>query len=66
MFVPDKYGTLFDSFLFEHVETFVPAQTGDNFNPHVTIGVEPLNWLEELEKKPFDNFTFGAAGIATY
>ena len=65
-FVPDKSGTPFPPILFEYVETFVLNQTGDKFNPHVTIGVAPLAWLEDLEKKPFDKFTFGAKGIATY
>lgn len=65
-FVPDKSGTPFDPLLFKYVETFVPSQTGDKFNPHVTIGVAPLGWLEELEKKPFEKFTFGANGIAIY
>jgi hypothetical protein len=65
-FVPDKSGTPFDPILFEYVDTFVPNQTRQKFNPHVTIGVAPLDWLKELEKKPFERFTFGAKGIATY
>jgi 2'-5' RNA ligase len=65
-FVPDKSGTPFDPILFDYVNTFVPNQTGDNFNPHVTIGIAPLDWLKGLEKKPFDKFTFSAKGIATY
>lgn len=65
-FVPDKSGTPFDPLLFKYVETFVPNQTGDNFNPHVTIGVAPLEWLKELEKKPFNKFTFGAKGLGIY
>lgn len=65
-FVPDPSGTPFDPFLFEYVEDFVPAQTGENYNPHVSIGVAPLDWLEDLEGRPFDRFTFGAVGIATY
>ena len=65
-FVPDTTGTPFDPLLFEYVETFVPNQTGERFNPHVTIGIAPLPWLEEQEKQPFKQFTFGANGIATY
>jgi 2'-5' RNA ligase len=65
-FVPDQSGTPFDPILFEYVETFVPQRTGEKFNPHVTMGVAPLDWLEELEEKPFDDFTFGSNGIATY
>lgn len=65
-FVPDKSGTPISPFLFEYVESFVPRQTGERFNPHVTVGTAPLHWLEEREKEPFPAFTFGAKGIATY
>ena len=65
-FVPDATGTPFDPLLFKYVDTFVPNQTGKKFNPHVTIGIAPLGWLEDLEKQPFSTFTFGAKGIATY
>lgn len=65
-FVPDKSGTPFDPFLFKYVENFVADQTGDRFNPHLTIGVAPVDWLEALEKEPFAKFSFGARGIATY
>ncbi len=44
----------------------MPNQTGERFHPHVTVGVAPLDWLQHLEQKPFDKFTFGAKGIATY
>lgn len=65
-FVPDASGAAFDPQLFKYVETFVPNQTGDKFNPHVTIGIAPLAWLEETEKQPFHTFAFGAKGIAVY
>ncbi len=65
-YVPDLTGTPFDPFLFEYVETFVPKQTGPNFNPHVTIGLAPQNWLVEQEQRKFDNFEFGADGVAVY
>jgi hypothetical protein len=32
----------------------------------VTIGIAPLGWLEDLEKRPFSTFTFGAKGLAIY
>ncbi len=65
-YVTDPTGTPFDPFLFEYVETFVPKQTGANFNPHVTIGLAPQSWLVEQEQKDFDNFDFGADGVAVY
>jgi 2'-5' RNA ligase len=65
-YVPDPTGTPFDSFLFEYVETFVPDQTGEKFNPHVTIGLAPVSWLVEQEDQPFEKFQFRADGIAVY
>ncbi|NUT75064.1 hypothetical protein HNO86_08435 [Pseudomonas sp. C1C7] len=65
-FVPDKSGAAFPTALFEYVDTFVPNQTGDKYNPHVTIGVAPLDWLKTLEMQPFESFTFGAKNIAIY
>ena len=65
-FVPDKSGLPFDPYLFEYVDKFVPLHTGENFHSHVTIGMAPLDWLEELERKLFDKFIFGAKGIAVY
>jgi len=65
-YVPDPTGTAFDPLLFEYVATFVPGQTAEKFNPHVTIGLAPKIWLEEIEAEPFDSFQFGAKGIAVY
>ena len=65
-FVPDKSGLPFSPILFDYVYNFVPLHTGENFHPHVTIGMAPLDWLEALERKPFDKFMFGAKGIAVY
>lgn len=65
-FAPDASGTPFSTFMLEYVETFVPRQTGGNFNPHVTVGIAPLPWLAAIEKEPFQRFTFGADAIATY
>jgi hypothetical protein len=65
-FVPDTTGTPFDQFLFTYVDSFVPESTGEKYNPHVTIGIAPLGWLEDLEKQLFEPFTFGADGIAIY
>ncbi|MBH3426323.1 2'-5' RNA ligase family protein [Pseudomonas alkylphenolica] len=65
-FVPDATGAAFPPALFEYVDTFVPKQTGDNYNPHVTIGVAPIDWLKELEMQPFEGFSFGVKNIAIY
>jgi hypothetical protein len=65
-FVPDPTGTPFDPLLFEYVETFVPNRSGANYNPHVSTGVGPLDWLEAREAEPFEHFRFGAKVVAVY
>lgn len=65
-YVPDPTDTPFDPILFEYVDTFVPQQTGEQFNPHVTIGLAPAEWLERIEEQPFERFEFGAEGLAVY
>jgi hypothetical protein len=65
-FSPDPTGAPFDPKLFKYVETFVPNQTGQKFNPHVTIGIAPLGWIEAREKETFNSFTFGGKAIAVY
>jgi len=65
-FVPDAAGTPFDPQLFKYVDSFVPARSGGNYNPHVTIGIAPIAWLQNFEKQPFQDFTFRAKGIEVY
>lgn len=65
-FVPDPSGMPFDPKLIEDVETYVPGRTGDRFNPHVTVGVAPLGSVEELEREPFEPFSFGVEEIGVY
>jgi 2'-5' RNA ligase len=65
-YVPDPTGAPFDPFMFEYVKTYVPKQTGENFNPHLTIGIAPRDWLDRVEKQPFEKFEFGAQRLAVY
>jgi hypothetical protein len=48
------------------VEHFVPAESGENFHPHVTAGVAQAAFAESLKTKPFQAFTFRPAGVAIY
>ena len=50
----------------DYVAAFVPKETGKNFNPHVTIGVAPQDYLKEMLAEPFDVFTFSPAGASVY
>jgi hypothetical protein len=50
----------------DYVAAFVPDETGKKFNPHVTIGIAPQDYLKEMLAKPFDVFTFSPASASVY
>lgn len=53
-----------DAALIQYVATFVPKMSGENFNPHVSTGVAPTAYLDEMLAEPFKTFTFTPAGAA--
>ncbi len=55
-----------DAAIIEYVSTFVPKMSGENFNPHVSTGVAPRDYLDKMLLEPFENFTFSPAGAAVY
>ncbi len=55
-----------DAALIDYVSTFVPKMSGENFNPHVSTGVAPKEYLDNLLSEPFKNFIFSPAGAAVY
>jgi hypothetical protein len=52
--------------LITYVSEFVPKSSGENFHPHVTTGLAPRTYLDEMLKEPFTPFTFSPAGAAVY
>ena len=50
----------------QYVSTFVPKLTGEHFNPHVSIGVAPRDYLDKMLSEPFESFTFSPAGSAVF
>jgi hypothetical protein len=48
------------------VEEFVPASSGKNFAPHVTLGAAPKEVVDGLSAKQFEKFTIKPAGVAIY
>jgi hypothetical protein len=50
----------------QYVSTFVPKMTGEHFNPHVSTGVAPKDYLDKMLAEPFESFTFSPAGAAVY
>jgi hypothetical protein len=55
-----------DAGLIQYVSTFVPKMSGENFNPHVSTGVAPRDYLDKMLAEPFVPFTFFPAGAAVY
>jgi hypothetical protein len=55
-----------DEALIQYVSTFVPKQTGEHFNPHVSTGVAPVEYLDKMLAEPFEPFSSSPAGAAVY
>jgi haloacid dehalogenase-like hydrolase len=55
-----------DAAIIQYVSTFVPKMSGENFNPHVSTGVAPKEYLDKMLAEPFAPFTFSPAGAAVY
>jgi len=55
-----------DAAIIQYVSTFIPKASGENFNPHVTTGVAPREYLDKMLAEPFEPFTFSPAGAAVY
>jgi phosphoserine phosphatase len=55
-----------DPLLIDYVSTFVPKSSGEHFDPHVTTGVAPRDYLDKMLAEPFESFTFSPAGAAVY
>ena len=65
-FVTTPDDPVIDPFLIEYVATFVPKASGEHFNPHVTTGVAPREYLDKMLAEPFEKFSFSPAGAAVY
>jgi len=55
-----------DSMMIDYVSTFVPKMSGANYNPHVSTGVAPKEYLDQMLAEPFAPFNFSPAGAAVY
>jgi len=55
-----------DAAIIDYVSTFVPKLTGEKFNPHVSTGVAPRDYLDKMLAEPLQAFNFSPAGAAVY
>ncbi len=56
----------FDAALIDYVAGFAAHHAGANFNPHVSTGVAPTDYLDAMIAEPFAAFAFAPAGAAIY
>jgi len=52
--------------LITYVEVFATEHAGEHYEPHVTTGIAPREYLDKMLAEPFDDFTFSPAGAAVY
>jgi hypothetical protein len=55
-----------DAAIIQYVSTFAMKMSGEHFNPHVSTGVAPKDYLDEMLAEPFEPFTFSPVGAAVY
>jgi phosphoserine phosphatase len=65
-FVAGHVNDALDAALIGYVSTFVPKYSGEHFNPHVSTGVAPKEYLDKMLAEPFEAFTFSPAAAAVY
>jgi 2'-5' RNA ligase len=65
-FMSTEEGRDIQQSLIEYVANFVSIAAGPKFNPHVTIGVATITYLDKMLAEPFDTFTFSPASASVY
>jgi hypothetical protein len=55
-----------DAGLIGYVAAYVPKYAGPHFNPHVSTGAAPKEYLDKMLVEPFEAFSFSPAGAAVY
>lgn len=50
----------------DYVANYVPNASGQNFNPHVTIGIATQDYLKKMLAEKFEAFNFSPAGVSVY
>ena len=52
--------------LLHYVSVFVPEHSGEHFAPHLTVGLAPKAFLDEIKAEPFEKYTFSPKSAAVY
>jgi 2'-5' RNA ligase len=52
--------------LIDYVATYVPKSSGDNFHPHVTVGIANAVFVKTMAAGPFESITFSPEAATVY
>ena len=50
----------------DYVNDFVGPRTGDNYNPHLTVGIAKSDFVDGLKAEPFEAFAVRPVSISLY
>ena len=50
----------------DYVNNFVGPRTGENYNPHLTVGIAKSDFVDSLKAEPFEAFTVRPVSISLY
>ncbi|WP_095211429.1 2'-5' RNA ligase family protein [Endozoicomonas ascidiicola] len=65
-FAKNDTGMSFEPLITQYVQNYIADQAGEYFNPHLTIGLAPIEFLERIEAEAFQDFEFGIEEMAVY
>jgi 2'-5' RNA ligase len=50
----------------DYVNSFVGARTGENYHPHLTVGIGTRDFVDALKAEPFATFAVRAVSVSLY
>jgi 2'-5' RNA ligase len=65
-FAPNADGSLVNQPTVDYVNGFIATRTGENYHPHLTVGIGKLDFVEALKAEPFAAFPVTAVSVGLY
>ncbi len=65
-FAPRPDGGAISQPTVDYVNNFVGPRTGQNYHPHLTVGIGTRDFVDALKAEPFEAFSFRAVSVSLY
>lgn len=65
-FAPNADGSLVNQPTVDYVNDFIATRAGENYHPHLTVGIGKLNFVEALKAEPFAAVPVSAVAVGLY